>query len=618
MPSWYYALQDKQADLRQKLQPLYEAAKANPSSVQLAYDPKWAGFGEQVADALSELLAIQYVVEHQEYQVPGTDKELSEEAVNQLILQRKEVLREKARLEDLKPTEITDLLGNVENRLDTVDGIKERFLRHTGRKDILTEDEAREDYYWRDTLRKQAESAVESRLASYNTSPEDAVGCLATMMAMEQIQVDRKASEQAVRQAMEEKRAQILKDPLFKVVTTNKTTEQMAALCGKKSPETGKLVLFNAAERENAFTKAVAATMVSSELTALRKSFQATPFKLQDARQHLRTVLTLNRVRNGNIKTKMPKWDFVTDESGRVRVNVSTTVSGWTEVSQVSKGYKESTRFNWITDKEDPTEFAQMLGGYDPEKKEFKTLKMKEVRQAYNLGQDRFNARYAELEKIWNEMDAAFSREDIDPEKAKDLLASVLALREIRDDLQSKDTPMADRIRQQQGRIKEDPVFQKAIENKSGKEIAQLCGKLDPESKKFVHLPQSYQIEDAYNRAYAARLVEEELGRFQESLVKEPFDAEKVRSHLATVLALNRVRTGSLQMPMAQSSEPWDRVTKQRDSTLSSPSFQWITGKGKEQLASMFGSIHPDTKEYQLLPLDAMLKNYGSVTNSMG
>jgi len=559
-------------------------------------------FKQRFADSLAKLMAIQHMIEHKDYGGRSyKDETYADSAIQSNILtvinDRKKLLSDETLLASrYNKDALINMVTNEKGEVDSPEKIKDRFLKQTGRTDILTEDELRPDHYWRVQTEHEVQSDMEAAFSKEEIDAEDAKRQLATALAARTMSTTPKASQAEVQQALERRRDMILNGPFFKRAVAHKDGKKIAAMCGKFDPESKKFTAFDDSKLRLNYKNALSARLLKDELRSLKKTLTADTFDLETARRRLAAVLALNIV-NSDQKD-------ITDPP--------TSNDRWPKVVELRDQFLKARTFQAITNRS-RDELAALLGTYDPEKREFKSFTKSSV----------IDGIYAEEEKILAQEKAAqekAAQEKAEQEKAA-REAEEARLREeqekaAREAEEARLKEEAEKKAAEEARLKEE-AEKKAAEEARLKEEAEkkAAGEQPKAEEQQVEQPkvEEQQVEQQPKPFDSAEYIDAWQSYFARELKRQltrdsGYHPAHVVSALTQLRALQEMKESGY---VGKSGKQIEDEADFRASLMKNKEYAVATfgiSTSQEDMAKLFGKTEEGV--YQLNPVDQVLKTF--------
>ncbi|MBR1565912.1 MAG: hypothetical protein IJ649_04020, partial [Oscillospiraceae bacterium] len=207
----------------------------------------------------------------------------------------------------------------------------------------------------------------------------------------------------------------------------------------------------------------------------------------------------------------------------------------------------------------------------------------------------------------------AFTRGEISVETAKYHVATLIALERMgAAGKKSPEATVQSELDAWRKKVMDGRALQRVTEDKSGAEIAAICGKFDAEGKTFKAYAGA-ELEDSFAKAVATRIQNRAMLHIRERITKGQFDvkdAKNIRSNLSYAFVTEDILNGTFKPGKAPlDSGDWKIVTDKADSLWKQSSFKQLRNKSREDLAKLCGTYDPETHEFKLLPKDEIFKN---------
>ena len=497
----------------------------------------------------------------------------------------------------------------------------------------------RPDHYWRDAAARQHRDAMEKAFAPRETvALEDARLYLATSLALDQLDVGPRASQETVQRALEEKRSQILEDPIFQKVTENQSWRDIRDLCGTYDSDL-KFTGHNSESLNQEYQMKLARQLREDELKTLNKMFQEEEFDAQAASQHMANIMALHDASLGAFHAGLPQpvFDAGGEPGGKRSLNVDATIQGWTKVAESRDRYAQNDEFKWITSNRSKEQFAEMFGGYDPETKTFKPIGIQDVRENYSYWGKKHSDQHPvnegvrwqadeehpydakeEAEAVLDYWLEQLGEEFADPSRTdvgfvKRDLARILAMQEILLDenycVSLDMSELSDAFQERIQKYEADPAFQE-VTNKSAQELAEMFTKTT-DGVRQLRRPEEiastcHDGMDAVlgDQLYAQRLEKmKQSGEYEKRLQElnhgcrdaywlKP-EARRNRA-IANIVATYNVYFGSYEQNKDLQNLPEDqRIEKMTEGLLKSKSFYTLTAN-QNFLRCMYNGMATD------------------------
>ena len=568
-------------------------------------------FKQRFADSLAKLMVIQHMIEHKNYgDRHYKDETYADSAIQSnmrtLINDRKKLLSDGTLLASrYNKDALINMVTNEKGEVDSPEKIKDRFLKQTGRTDILTEDELRPDHYWRVQTEHEVQSDMEAAFSKEEIDAEDAKRQLATALAARTMRTTPKASQAEVQQALEQRRDMILNGPFFKRAVAHKDGKKIAAMCGKFDPESKKFTAFDDSKLRLNYKNALSARLLKDELSSLKKTLTADTFDLVTARRRLATVLALN---------------IVNSDQKDIR-NPPTSNDRWPEVVELRDQFLKARTFQAITNRS-RDELAALLGTYDPEKREFKSFTKSSVIDGIYAEEEKFLAQEkaaqekAEQEKAAREAEEARLREEQEKaaREAEEARLKEEAEKKAAEEARLKEE--AEKKAAEEARLKEE-AEKKAAEEAKLKEAQEKAAQEQPEQQaeepveeqaeeqpKVEEQPKPFDSAEYLDswQSYIARELKRQLTR------DSGYHPAYVVSALTQLRALQEMKESGY---VGKSGKQIEDEAEFRASLMKNKEYAIATfgiSTSQEDMAKLFGKTEEGV--YQLNPVDQVLKTF--------
>ena len=569
MATMHDYLVEQQKFARKKLSDLLEN--------QSVYNFKW-----KFADSLAEVMVIQHMIEHKDYgdrrYKDGTYADSAIQSNMQtLINDRKKLLSDGTELALIYNKDaLINMVTNEEGEVDSPEKIKDRFLKQTGRTDILTEDELRPNYYWLGEAQRQARLDWEAAFSKEEISPDDARFQLATSLALQKILGGRRASQEAVKEALEKRRKEILQDPVFQKAIEGKNGAQIAAICGEYDPQSKQFTTFAGEKLDQAYAGAIAGSLIPAQLDRLREDFTKEPYNFGNVRTHLAQALVLERVQRGLLKTRPPE-----------------DIEKWGDVDKLRGVFFKDSAFNRIM-KMDKEALGALCGTVDPNTKEFKPFAIEDLRNNLRPVYEK----YREQRKQEKAAKKARLKEEAEKKAAEEARLKEEAEKKAAEEARLKEE--AEKKAAEEAKLKE--AQEKAAQEQPEQQAEEPVEEQAEEQPKVEEQPfDSAEYIDAW-QSYFARELKRQLTR------DSGYHPAYVVSALTQLRALQEMKeSGYVGKSRKQIEDEADfRASLMKNKEYAVATFGISTSQ--EDMAKLFGKTEEGV--YQLNPVDQVLKTF--------